>query len=297
MEPISTLLRIPLLPLFTLSGPILIAILVVLFWVRAGSIFSLLERVWSFIAGKAEVSDTILREFIQETRDIERFRFMYGFRAETMTEVHKMRDWFQTNSIGVNTAQRAKRWINTESASLAPRPKHYLMRRAIALPVCAMVAVMLISAATSQMALLQMKGSERWFLADASSAKEATVFGGWVIEQSDCLADTQKISKASGFTQSEASMLCAAFKDDSLKKIVSDTVKAQRVFGGLYGFVVLILGAMFFVQIDSVIAAKKIQEKIDKAAEMGISNAVAATELKITANKRTQRQDRTTATE
>jgi hypothetical protein len=270
METVSTLLRST--PLLHFSGPLLLAIVIGFFWWRSGSIYILLERVWRIVAGKMEVSDPVLKEFIQENRELEKFRFMYGLMVGTKTELHKLLEWLRENSIEIGTAQRAKRWIDTKDRKLIPMPKHYLLGISLGLVFCMAIAMVCLKAATSHSALLQMKGSKVWFLAEANEVRG--LWGDWSIDQSLCVKDATSISGLSGFTPSETSVLCDAYKNNTLGKIVSDTVRQQQVFGLLYGILALIFVAVLISSIASAAAAKKIKGLLPRIEDGGDGGSV-----------------------
>ena len=262
MNTVSTLLSSP--PLIALSGPLLLVIAIVFFWWCSGSIYSLLERVWRLVAGKAEVSDERLRKFILETRDVEKFRFMYGLRVERMAELHKLLEWLNANSIGISKAQMAKQWINTKSRELIPVPKYYPLIRALGVVLCGVALIPLVISVTSSEALLQMKGSKTRFLADATSVKG--FFEDWVIEPAQCPKEIDS-KNVGGLTNAEVHLLCDAFKDGTLRQLVSDTVRQQRVLGLMYGLLVLIGGAIWLRQIFSAAAAIEISKELAGAEE------------------------------
>ncbi|BBI98547.1 hypothetical protein FGKAn22_02400 [Ferrigenium kumadai] len=112
---------------------------------------------------------------------------------------------------------------------------------------------------TSQSALLQMKKSKTWFLADTKIVKGLT--DDWVIEKTQCSADIKNI-RAKGFTESETMTICEALKDDTLKQLVSDTVKTQRLFGILFGVGVLIWMIVIVFQMASAKAAIDINRAV-----------------------------------
>lgn len=257
METVSTLLRSP--PLIAYSGPLLLVIGILFFWWRSGSIYSLLERIWRLVAGKTEVSDEKLKKFILETRDVEKFRFMYGLKVERMAELHKLLEWLNVNSIGISKAQMAKRWINAKSRVLIPVPKYYLFNRALGLALCGVVLMTLVISVTSSEALLQMKGSRTWFLADAASIKG--FYEDWVIEPAQCPKEIVS-ENVGGLTNAEVHLLCDAFKDGTLKQLVSDTVRQQRILGLMYGLLVLIGAAIWLRQIFSATAAIEISKEL-----------------------------------
>lgn len=202
-----------------------------------------------------------MKEFIQETRDIEKFRFMYGLKVGTIGELHNLLEGLRRNSIDIAVAQRARRWINAKSAELvSPPPKYYQLIKSITLLICALALMAFVEVANSQLALLQMKESKTWFLANSKMVKG--VMGNWVIEKTQCLADVKNIRKDSGFTESETIAVCDAFKNDMLNQLASDTVKIQKAFSTLFGVGALIWIVVIFFQITSAEAAIQIKRAV-----------------------------------
>lgn len=64
--------------------------LLMVFWWRAGSIRSVLDRVWHLLAGRADVNDPVLKELLLNSRDLERFQFTYRLKVDSLAEVHKL---------------------------------------------------------------------------------------------------------------------------------------------------------------------------------------------------------------
>jgi len=184
---------------------------------------------------------------------------MYGLRVERIVELHKLLEWLNANSIGIGKAQMAKRWINTKSRELIPVPKYYLPIRALGVFLCGVVLIPLVMLVTSSEALLQMKGSKTWFLADTTSVKG--LFEDWAIEPAQCPSEIVSMN-VGGPTKEEVRLLCNALKDNTLKQLVLDTVRQQRVLGFMYGVLVLIGGAILLLQIFSAAAAKEISEEL-----------------------------------
>jgi len=274
MDTLYSFLRSPLL---SLSGPLVISLVAIIFWFRAGSTHALLERVWRLIAGKADISDKILSEFVQDTRELERFRFMYGLKVETKDELHKLISWLKINSIGIGIAQRAKNWIDIKSDVVITKPnKSYFAVRLIIVILCAIVAAFLATAGSSSSALLQMKESKIWFLTDGKIVNQ--YFGGWSFDKDNCISSKESIAKTSQFSEEEISMLCKALNNGDLKSFVSKTVEQQRLLSLFFGGADLIWIFIVIIQINSADAARNIFRSVSVPAKVNDSEAGRALE-------------------
>jgi len=235
---------------------------------RSGSIYALLERIWRLIAGKGEVSDKNLNEFMQEIRDLEKFRFMYGLKVETKDELHKLLEWLRKNSIDIGSAQRARRWIDSKSTELIRLPpKNYLRIKGVMASICILLVMVFVQVSTYQFALLQMKASKTWLLADSKVV--SGFLGNWTIDKAQCLANLGNVSTVGGLTKTETTLICEALKGDTLKQIVIDTVKAQRSLGALFGVGAFIWLIVIFFQMTSAEAAIKINKAVTNTVVLG----------------------------
>ncbi|RDI12450.1 DUF6216 family protein [Comamonas sp. AG1104] len=66
---------------------------------RAKSINFLLDRIWIFFGGKLEFNDKELNNDWEIIRDLELFRYRYGFDVETKDHVRSLRNWLSSNNV------------------------------------------------------------------------------------------------------------------------------------------------------------------------------------------------------
>ncbi|WP_141639929.1 DUF6216 family protein [Cupriavidus basilensis] len=119
MESLSSIFQSPLAT--ALISPLLAFVGLTFFWFRVGSLHSLLERIWRLVTGKAEVENPQLKKLIQENRDLERFRFIYGLKIETQPEFQRLMSWLHRHKVGIARLQRVRKWIGHSFASYRPQ--------------------------------------------------------------------------------------------------------------------------------------------------------------------------------
>jgi len=221
-----------LLPLFQTSlikvaAPITVLVGIVFFAWRVKSIYTVLERFWRLIVGRVEVSDPLLKGFIQETRDVEKFRFMFRIDVANVKEIHKVINWSRYYAIRITKAQVARRWINVQSENLfVDPPARYFGSRlsgAIIFLFCVSASVGLFSIPS---AVLQMKQSKIWLLADVDAISRFG--GGWRITLEDCNRGSGEVERITGFKPDEGKAVCDAFKTGELKKVANESRRQQR---------------------------------------------------------------------
>ena len=228
------------------------------------SIFTLLERAWRLIAGRVEVSDTKLKQFLQETRDIEKFSFIYGLKPETIKEMHELITWINGYSIGVIDAQRAKKWIDIKTTEIikAP-PKSYMAARLVAIISCALFVILSPIPLSSSFAFLKLKETNTWFLMDNNIAKSITE--SWLLKKEQCPTRVETEKTVNGLKSNEYQTICKLFADNGREKFLSDTVQSQRWLLGLFIILAILWLIVLLIQINSYEAAIKIRSKIKKS--------------------------------
>jgi hypothetical protein len=245
---------------------VIIIISIIVFWrVRSGSSFVLVERLWRLIAGKTEVSDKKLDEFIQDTRNLERFRILYGLRVETKDEMHRLIDWIKNTPIDVREVQKAGQWINANTLGfIQSPPANYLKNRGWMVMASGVILILLSGLLLSQSALLVTKRSGIWFWAN-----ETTVTGiwrGWEFGRAQCADGREKIKTDTGLADSEVVVICNGLesKDDSYKVLMKDTIKWQGYTSAPMVLIVVVFMYLTMIRYSAAEAAKRLREHLDK---------------------------------
>jgi hypothetical protein len=259
MEKLNYFLQSPLL---SASGPLAIILMIVLFWWRVGSIYSLLERLWRLIAGGADVSDTRLKSFMRDVRDLERFRFMYGLRVESKTELHAMLDWLKENSISIADAQQVKRWINIKIEPVIIKPtSSYFFKTGAMILLSFGVIIASQWVGSSKYAWLTMKETKISFLSDGQTVR--SVLTEWSFNLDQCHENKIKLIKT-GFSDKEISALCDAGRTNEMADFVKRSVEFQQsaaLFVGLFSFLIMLIR---FISLNAAQKAVKIHSKVSK---------------------------------
>ncbi|NOV25988.1 hypothetical protein E5S69_21015 [Cupriavidus necator] len=265
MESLSTVVQSPFLA--AIASPIVVMALAAFFWWRAGSIHSMLERLWRLVAGKAEVEDPALKKLMQETRDLERFRFVYGLRIESMSDLQCLMSWMKRHDISIVKLQKAKPWIDIASAELVRKPtSRYVIGCFASIVICCVLITVALHLFTATDVLLKMRESEVWFRTDGYSVR--TIWGTRLATLNSCTENIEALAKSTGFSSDEASVLCTSFGEKSLHKLVQQEVRNQQwLFGGLATLFFVLLG-LRFLKLRAAAEAVEIRKKMDKKLEI-----------------------------
>lgn len=201
-------------------------------WWRAGSIHSILDRIWRLIAGKAEVQNATLKSFLQANRDLEKFRFIYGLKVETIVDLNKLIKWMEKHSLSISALQKVRRWVDPRSPEILMKPpQSYIKAKIFTVGVVSVIFLGCNYLGTSRSTIFQMKQSKVWFKTDATTIDAP--LGGWSFNSSSCEGNIEGVMRETGFLTHEAAEICRAMKGDSLKALVRQDLKTQRAIGVL----------------------------------------------------------------
>lgn len=222
---LSSLVQSPLLQpaAFVLLGIILLAV----FWWRAGSIRSVLDRVWHLMAGRSDVNDPVLKELLINSRDLERFRFTYRLKVDSLADVHKLHAWSAQHQIDLANLTALRDWVDPKHLELikAP-PKSLFVIETLVVVVLAAGTILFGALLLPSGALLQTKESGVYF-----RAQEATVehpFRWWRYGADSCRPNLDSVMRETGFTRDEAVLICDALKEGKLDSLIVDNQSTQR---------------------------------------------------------------------
>lgn len=235
MDSFSSFVQSPLFSRLTVAS--LSVGLVAFFWWRAGSIHSILERLWFLIAGKTEVHNTDLKAIFQENRDLERFRFLYRLKVETMHDVRKLVLWMSENGIGMFRLQKMSAWIDVRTPEILVQPPRRFVPIRLTIACASFLTMVCVGQlAASQFAYFQMRESKIWFKTDATTI--SAPLGGWTFTAAEC-SNSSRLSQITGFLESETEVICKGLQEKSIDSLVKQTVKFQSWVG--LGFMLITL--------------------------------------------------------
>lgn len=249
----------------SLTLPIIIMIVIILAWMRVGTIISLLHRIWRLVVGKVDANDQKLIKFNKDMSDIEQFNFVYGLKVKSIKQMHQIIDWIEKYELGYVNIWYAKKWLDLSSLEIKTPANNYLNWRIGG----AVISVVLLAFSSytinSKSALLQFKESKTWFYL---KQKQAEGFASdWVIDINQCAAKEENKAWVTNITQNERDELCKLFNDKSLSDYLEKTIHFQKILISLILLGSLIWLMIMMFQMESYQRAKSIQKILNYAAE------------------------------
>lgn len=239
MDTLSTAIASPLakplfVPCLTALGVIL---LLIAFWRRAYSLHAPWERVWRLIAGGAEVQEPRLRAFMQEMRDLEKFRLVYGLKVTNLRDLHKLIGLVRRYRLDMSDLQKAKKWIDASKPEIVSLPpKHFYFWNGAGYFSALFFAVAMVLLLGSP-GLFKGNTSGVWFATDGDTIRH--VYSSTSYKLDKCTWDLPELKNAFQLADNELKSICSGRADGTLKVQVSKAVSEQRMVSALgLGFAV-----------------------------------------------------------
>lgn len=245
-------------PYLAIAVAIIVIILVIFAWFRAGTIISLLERLWTLIVGKADVNDPILLKFNKDIRDIEQFNFVYGLKLTSIEQMHKVIRLVELRKLSFVDVRSARKWIDMQNMNIQLPTKSYINWKIISFVLCAVLLILSSTALGAKSVLLQFKTSKTWFFLDQHKAQGFSV--NWVLESEQCDSLEKKEASIPALKENEKQIICESFKDKSFAEYLAKTLRSQRIFSGFMFCALLMWILVISKQVQSYRDAKKIKD-------------------------------------
>ncbi|SFP97747.1 DUF6216 family protein [Ralstonia sp. NFACC01] len=242
MDTLSTAFSSPivgplLVPCLTALAVIL---LVITFWRRTYSLHAPWERVWRLIAGSAEVQEPRLRAFMQEMRDLEKFRLVYGLKVTNLGDLHKLIGLVRRYRLDMAMLQKAKRWIDVSKPEIVSPPgtRFYFWNGAGYFSAVFFALAMTLFFGSP--ALFKGNTSQVWFATDGETIRH--VYGWTSYKLDKCTSDLPGLKSTFQLADNELKSICSGYADGTLKKQTSKAMSEQRMVSAMgLGFAAFVL--------------------------------------------------------
>lgn len=205
-------------------------------WViwRTESLHVLKRRLWLLVHGSQEVSDPVIRAYVEEQTSLMAFRMFSGIRASSLEEAQKLLQWAKLNGLELRKIGRCGEYFDPELRQVRVHKLPSLFRQtlqliaAIALFACALTGVALLP--VSQV-LFTFKETQHSFLAGRASAQTAwppAPFNANLLRPSDCSQAVAANAVRTSFSEEEVTLVCQLLKDKGWHEYLRSQLKMQR---------------------------------------------------------------------
>lgn len=234
MDMFVSLVQLPIAT--TIVTGVLVAVLL---WVRASSIHSVLDRLWRLLGGDADIHDEELKAFMNERRDVERFRFLCRIKLKSYIEIHALIGAVKTHSLDFDQLTRARYWLRFGPGVTVKIPSGR-QQLGMWVFVVTMYLLLLFSVkliVTPYTVLMTTREPSISFLISSDLSKVRSIAFGDPVDLRQCDIDKAALGGQLHWGKQEVETICNARKDLDLKSNVEQGVLLQRWLGALFALV------------------------------------------------------------
>ncbi|RJT42287.1 DUF6216 family protein [Rahnella woolbedingensis] len=234
------------------------ACLAVLFYIqqRAGSSYSILNRLWSFMLGGKEFHSHSLTRFLRKRNDIEHFNMLFNMKAKSIDEINEFIKWMDVNNIDIKQVSQAKNWFDI-SALTVKRPRGWTsLCMFITMAVTFYLLLLSLTIALKPAALLKINEGEPWIWVGKEKISNyapnisfsSHSWHDWYLDEEKCAVvnfDYKNFSSFSHLRVETIKKVCESFQKPKDQKYIAKIIKGQNVFF----FIALYPGVIFIISI------------------------------------------------
>lgn len=218
------------------------AVLIVVwyFYLRAGSSYSMMSRLWGLVIGENGFKNNELSELMQEREDIDKFNFIFNVKATNMEQIKRLQKRVKKQNLDMKLISRSKGhfYINTCKLKV-PKQKQIFgtLLLSTALFFCTLP---ILQVAIRPAAMFEFNDSSTWFWINNQYAEKyippipiiSSFFEYWRFDNDTCISKTfslEKLSAATKLTNKEIEAICEVFKDGKTPYVIEKAIKGQNI--------------------------------------------------------------------
>lgn len=237
--------------------PPAILLAALLIYIRTGSMFVVLGKVWSFFVSRDNIKNEQINDFNQEMLETTNFRFIYGINVTGVDDIKSLHQFKNRFKIPIALLLSAKRYIFSEPDRLIRKPSSYIKKLHLCLAIISIL--MLVSSSLigiSQSVFIRMNDSKNYYAIDNSKITKLLFNDSFKIQEI-CIGDNLK-------SNTDIGKICKFTTDKTaFDKFISENISAQRQIGitffiiGLYLYISAIRASIAFNSITKICKAIK----------------------------------------
>lgn len=234
----------------TFIYPIIVCIFIIIFFYRrAKSNFSIIHRILLFILGREE-SKNSNNDLINDVLEIEKFNFYYNTNAYTLKQKKKFEKWIREYEIDYRLISKLGSSFNIEDLKISTNKIHsrcfffvIIMLYGACLGGTISLLPNIVELATKDSALLKLNESKKWYWINNQEAEKFVFWSDKTvnISKEKCNKDNYNTD----ITESDIKIVCNILttNEDNINKFIIQSIKEQQVLA----YIILFSLLFFFI--------------------------------------------------
>jgi len=222
--------------LSSLSGAVAVAAPVCMVGLFVWAIFrtesrhTLRFRLWQLIQGNREISDPVIRSYIDEQNSLMSFRFIAGVGASNLEKAHQLIRWTQLRKVEMHALRMAGDYFDSELrvVHIKKLPGKIIQGIKLALVALAIPVVLACFALIYvDSAVMKIKATDRWTLITENEAKAIWPLMQGPVTRANCATDANTAGRGTRFSDQEVKVLCSLVSEEGAASYIKETARTQ----------------------------------------------------------------------
>ncbi|NTX78690.1 hypothetical protein FCL49_03025 [Serratia proteamaculans] len=223
--------------LLSIIIPLLIFGLYIYF--RAGSGYTILHRIWSFISGLGDFNHPKIKSMMDDRNDIERYNVIFNGNATNINQILNFKQWSKKYDINIIEISKAKQWfdiVNLKVNTPSNMSNCVVMAGVILLYLLTMFFT---NIGLSKSALLTFNSDNQPFWLGYNSASNfypgflpfAKNKSDWTLTKGQCIDkkfNPMILKETSGLSDEQINIICTSFSDSEQSTFIKNTISEQK---------------------------------------------------------------------
>lgn len=208
-----------------------VLLLLALIIFRTNSTHAIFRRLWLWIAGKANGSDTAFNEFMEAQDNLSQFRFISG-KARTTAQMHSLIRWSASHDEDICDIKACGPYFDREKPGLKPADRRptgmQLFGISVAGSIVFLTLLLCTLLAVIPAVLVTVTATNTLLLVDMQMTKSAFRPATERISRQQCEPPSKSAAASSGFSQQDATVICGFYADQKLQRFLTENLLVQR---------------------------------------------------------------------
>lgn len=199
--------------------------------IRTRCCYVLMDCIWRIFAKKDETGGSPISLFLDERRELMRFRFVIGLPVRTTKQMRSVIDWSHLHDEDIGDVARIGDYFDIEKMEIKSKlpGRCGMVLRAIAFSVAMLLATLAVSWVSMNSAFLNVKTSGTVFLVSDGQSRPLRNLLGW--NKADILTRElcQNGGNATVFSVKDTKVVCQLLVDKEVVSYTEKAIKSQRI--------------------------------------------------------------------
>lgn len=241
--------------------PPAIALTAILFYLRTGNMFIIMNKIWMFFVNKDASSNETIKKFNQEMLEITNFRFLYGIRVSNRDEICKIENFKDKFQLSIEELLWLRKYFNLTQMRFRTKPGRITkISNAISFVLSISILFFASLIGLSNGVYIRMNESTNYYILTETNVAEITLKNVYSIATNNTFKFNKICNAENKSNTNDLSLICEFTRNPTeYKSYLKENIKSQRLIGGMFFFISLIWYILSIRDSISIIKTRKLQ--------------------------------------